>query len=92
MTRITGSTRDACPGDVICVHDQDTGMERRLVVRENQPDGVMCLWVCPRGMGPYQIVLPHGNTTQLVYEREAGGDGSSYWDTHSDFTGNTREF
>ena len=92
MTRITGSTRDACPGDVICVYDRDSGMERRLVVHENRPDGVMCIWVQPNGVGHYEIVLPHAKSTQLVYEREKGGDGSSYFDTHPDFTGNTREF
>ncbi len=67
-------------------------MERRLVVQANMPDGISCIWVDPRGVGPYFMVLPHAKSTQLVYEREKGGDGSSWWDTNETMTGNTREF
>jgi hypothetical protein len=72
------STHNALPGDIIHV-----GADRRVVVRENRDDGLLCIWY-HEGLGPYQMLLPHAPTHNRLYELETISERDSYWDYHPD--------
>jgi hypothetical protein len=70
---------------------------RRVEIIKMDDGGFTVKWFSPEGLGPYVAVLPHGtfphNTLhKQLYADERAGKHESYWTSHSDFTGRTREF
>lgn len=72
-------------GDIIHV------LDRRLEVIENRPDALVCQYY-HKGLGPYQVALPHANVERRMYENEDIGARESWWLWHPDITGEYREF
>jgi hypothetical protein len=59
----------------------------RVIVVDNQPDGLYVMWYTPEGMGPFYATLPHCQLVQHHYIDERAGRGQHYMEFHPDFTG-----
>lgn len=72
------------------------GTFRRCEVTAMNDAGFMVKYFDLEGKGPYSCFLPHavlpGTTIHRnLHEDDRGGQHKSFWQTHSDFTGETGE-